>query len=127
LGSPQETEMKDVQHSTSTTNISEENINYTDEDNWTVDFFVSHQEKKIEIQLNKKKIAFRGYTLKARWKGFSPNDDTIEPLHSAAEHHKAPLLAYLQKHHTLVSYIKENAVGVFSADFVEELSNITIA
>jgi hypothetical protein len=46
--------------------------------------------------------------LTARWKGFASSDDTIEPLHLAATHHKRALQEYLKKNKKLVTYIKAN-------------------
>jgi hypothetical protein len=62
----------------------------------------------------RKKTLFPGYALRARLKGLTESDDTIEPLHLAAQHHKIPLLAYLESNKDLVAYIKENKVGCFS-------------
>jgi hypothetical protein len=59
----------------------------------------------------------------ARWKSFSSEHDTKEPLHSAAEHHKAQLISYLRQEgkEEIFSYVKENKLDLFSKEFQEEL------
>ena len=66
---------------------------YRDENNWMVDYFVSHKKKKFDIVIKRKKQAYNGYILLARWKDFSPSDDTEAPLHHAVQHHKTKVLA----------------------------------
>jgi hypothetical protein len=66
---------------------------YRDENNWMVDYFVSHKKKKFDVVIKRKKQAYNGYILLARWKDFSPSDDTEEPLNHAVQHHKTKVLA----------------------------------
>jgi hypothetical protein len=69
----------------------DEEINYQAEDNWTVEYFVSHQKKRIQLINYQKKTWFLDYILKARWKGYEPEENTMEPIHRAAWYHKTAL------------------------------------
>jgi len=112
---------------TETTNIggSEQEVttNYKDESNWTIDFFVNHTKKKFSIGTKRKKTPYNGYVLLARWKDFSPADDTEEPLHHAAQHHKAQVLSYVKRPENveLLQHIQENKMNLFTADIAQEI------
>lgn len=98
---------------------------YRDENNWTVEFFVMHKEHTFTIKFNKKKIKYNGYTLKARWRGYDECDDTIEPLHNAASHHKEQLLAYIMQasNKDLITHIQENKYNLFENDLLEAITS----
>lgn len=98
-------------------------IDYTQQENWTVDCFVGHEKERFTMKAKNTKKTFWGYSLLARWKGFSSDQDTKEPLHSAAEHHKVQLVSYLKQEgkEEILSYIKENNLDLFSKEFQEEL------
>lgn len=66
---------------------------------------------------------FTGYSLLTRWKGYSPADDTAEPLHHAAEHHKEKVVAYIKKpeNEELLHYVTCNPMGLFSEKLQEEM------
>jgi hypothetical protein len=61
--------------------------------------------------------------LLARWKDFSPADYTEEPLHHAAQHHKAQVLSYVKRPENveLLQHIQENKMNLFMADIVQEI------
>ncbi len=103
-----------------------EHINYTDENNWTLEEFVSHHLDRMQIKLDKKTINIRGYFLKVRWKGYPLEDDSIEPIHFAAEHHMTALLKYLQKvqDKNIFQYIAAKPAGHFSTSFKHEVQKL---
>ena len=88
-----------------------------------MDCFVGHKKERFSVKAKNTKKTFWGYSLLARWKGFSSDQDTKEPLHSAAEHHKAQLISYLKQEgkEEILSYIKENILDLFSKEFQGEL------
>ncbi len=59
----------------------------------------------------------------AKWKDFSPADDTEEPLHHAAQHHKAQVLSYVKRPENveLLQHIQENKMNLFTADIAQEI------
>jgi hypothetical protein len=69
------------------------------------------------------KKTFWGYSLTDRWKGFSADQDTKEPLHSVAVHHKVQLISSPNKEgkEDILLQIKENTLALFSKEFQEEL------
>jgi hypothetical protein len=66
----------------------DEEINYQAEDNWTMEHFMSYQKERILLFNNEKKTWFLGYVMKARWRGYQPEVDTMEPVHMAAWYQK---------------------------------------
>lgn len=99
---------------------------YREEENWTVDFFVSHKPRTFDILFNKKKTKYNGYILLTRWKGYDPADDTLEPMHLAANHHTAQLLAYLKQPNNkeLLLHIVNNKYNRFNKDFLAAIAEI---
>jgi len=106
--------------------LNDNNINYQAEDNWTVEYSLSHHKERIQILNSKKKIWFMGYVMKARWKGYQPEDNTMEPIHMAAQYHKESLIECLPKEQDngLFKYIAQNTGGNFSKEFQREVSEI---
>ena len=102
--------------------------NYKDEENWTIEFFLKHTKKKFMIGTKRKKNTYDGYLLLARWKDFSPADDTEEPLHHAAQHHKAQVISYVERPENveLLHHIRENKMNLFSIEIVQLCSAIMI-
>ena len=88
-----------------------------------MDCFVGHKKERFSVKAKNTKKTFWGYSLLARWKGFSSDQDTEEPLHSAAENNKAQLISYLKQEgkEEILSYIKENILDLFSKEFQGEL------
>ncbi len=64
-------------------------VDYTQPENYAVDFFIDHR-------VSKKKNS-GGFELKARWKGFTEREDTWEPITNQAEDNPAVFMKYLQK------------------------------
>jgi hypothetical protein len=64
-------------------------VDYTQPENYTVDFFCSHR-------VSKKKTS-GGFELKTRWKGFTEGEDTWEPITNQAEDNPALVKKYLIK------------------------------
>jgi len=88
----------------------QDDINYQAENNWTVQCFLSHRKEQLQVVVNREKKTIMGYILQARWIGFQPEDDTMEPIHTAAEYHRTALIAYIkqvQDEH-LIQYIAKN-------------------
>jgi hypothetical protein len=67
----------------------QKNIDYSQPENYAVDFFCSHK-------VSKKKNS-GGFDLKARWKGFTEGEDTWEPITNQAEDNPALVKKYLMK------------------------------
>ena len=85
----------------------------------------------LMIRKKNTRKTFQGYSFTARWKNFSPDFDTKEPLHSAAECHKQQLLSYLMgnKEDTkdVVNYIRmENKLGLFTEEFKKEMDGLLL-
>jgi hypothetical protein len=91
------TTMESQNKITLSTGLVDEEINYQAEDKWTVEYFVSHQIERIQLIINNRKTWVLGYILKARWKGYEPEDDTMDPIHMVARYHKTALIGYLKQ------------------------------
>ncbi len=63
-------------------------VDYTQPENYAVDFFIDHM-------VSKKKNS-GGFALKARWKGFTEGEDTWEPITNQAEDNPELFKKYLQ-------------------------------
>jgi len=74
----------------------------------------------------KNKTKYNGYILLTRWKGYDPADDTLEPMHLAAKHHTAQLLAYLKQPNNkeLLLHIVYNKYNRFNKDFLAAIAEI---
>jgi hypothetical protein len=99
---------------------------YRDNENWTVDFFVSHMPRTFDILFNKNRTKCSGYILLTRWKGYDPADDTLEPMHLAVIHHTTQLLAYLKEPNNkeFLLHIHNNKYNRFNKDFLAAIMEI---
>lgn len=86
----------------------DKDIDYTDPENFTVDFFVSH----IKTKPKKKD---EGYALITRWKGFTAADDTKECLKQKAKELPDLVIKYLKSYKVstqpIRDYILKNQKG----------------
>jgi hypothetical protein len=76
------------------------NIDYTIEENWTVEKFVGHQAVKGKED-KKKRDGY--YLLKTRWIAFSPENDTLEPLNGT-------VCTNLEYQNLLANYVKQHPI-----------------
>jgi hypothetical protein len=78
--------------------------------------------------VNRKKKKIMGYVLQARWIGFQPEDDTMDPIHTAAEYHRTALIAYIKqvKDEQLIKFIAKNEAGILPKEFQDKVKLIKV-
>ena len=118
----------DIITNTASSEKVQDHINYQAENNWTVQCFVSHRKENLQVVVNRKKKKIMGYVLQARWIGFQPEDDTMEPIHTAAEYHRTALIAYIKqvKDEQLIKFIAKNEAGILPKEFQDKVKLIKV-
>lgn len=118
----------DIITNTASSEKVQDHVNYQAENNWTVQCFVSHRKENLQVVVNRKKKKIMGYILQARWIGFQPEDDTMEPIHTAAEYHRTALIAYIKqvKDEQLIKSIAKNEAGILPKEFQDKVKLIEV-
>ncbi len=118
----------DIITNTASSEKVQDHVNYQAENNWTVQCFVSHWKENLQVVVNRKKKKIMGYVLQARWIGFQPEDDTMEPIHTAAEYHRTALIAYIKqvKDEQLIKFIAKNEAGILPKEFQDKVKLIKV-